>query len=84
VNRRDRFVKYVFEGGFLGLDNLGVFDRSAPLAGGGHLEQADGPRGIAFSCQNMLEIFAELAAVDPSYDDIAEKFVDHFLWIPPP
>ena len=81
VNRKDRFGKNVFEGGFLGLDNIGVFDRSAPLPGGGHLEQADGTAWMAFYCQNMLEISAELAAFDSSYDDMAEKFVDHFLWI---
>jgi Mannosylglycerate hydrolase MGH1-like glycoside hydrolase domain len=81
VNRKDRFGKNVFEGGFLGLDNIGVFDRSATLPGGGHLEQADGTAWMALYCQNMLEICVELAGVDPSYDDIAAKFVDHFLWI---
>jgi hypothetical protein len=81
VNRKDRFGKNVFEGGFLGLDNIGVFDRSAPLPGGGHLEQADGTAWMAFYCQNMLEIAAELAGDDPSYDDMASKFIDHFLWI---
>jgi len=81
VNRKDRFGKNVFEGGFLGLDNIGVFDRSAPLPGGGYLEQADGTAWMAFYCQNMLEICVELAAFDPSYDDMAAKFADHFLWI---
>jgi hypothetical protein len=81
VNRKDRFGKNVFEGGFLGLDNIGVFDRSAPLPGGGHLEQADATSWMAFYCQSMFDISAELAVVDPSYDDMAEKFVDHFLWI---
>jgi hypothetical protein len=81
VNRKDRFGKNVFEGGFLGLDNIGVFDRSAPVPGGGYLEQADGTAWMALYCQNMLEICAELAGADPSYDDMAAKFVDHFLWI---
>jgi hypothetical protein len=81
VNRKDRFGKNLFEGGFLGLDNIGVFDRSAPLPGGGHLEQADGTAWMALFCQNMLEIGVELAADDPSYDEMAAKFVDHFLWI---
>jgi hypothetical protein len=81
VNRKDRFGKNVFEGGFLGLDNIGVFDRSAPLPGGGFLEQADGTAWMALYCQNMLEISMELAAFDPSYDDMAAKFIDHFLWI---
>jgi hypothetical protein len=81
VNRKDRFGKNVFEGGFLGLDNIGVFDRSAALPGGGYLDQADGTAWMAFYCQNMLEISIELAAVDPSCDDMAAKFVDHFLWI---
>ncbi len=81
VNRKDRFGKNVFAGGFLGLDNIGVFDRSAPIPGGGCLEQADGTAWMALYCQNMLEISIELAASDPSYDDMAAKFVDHFLWI---
>ena len=81
VNRKDRFGKNVFEGGFLGLDNIGVFDRSAPLPTGGYLEQADGTAWMALFCQNMLEIAIELAADDPAYEDMAVKFVDHFLWI---
>jgi hypothetical protein len=81
VNRKDRFGKNLFEGGFLGLDNIGVFDRSAPLPGGGHLEQADGTAWMALFCQNMLEIGVELVAHDPSYEDMATKFADHFLWI---
>jgi hypothetical protein len=81
VNRKDRFDKNLFEGGFLGLDNIGVFDRSSALPGGGHLEQADGTAWMALFCQNMLEIGAELAATDPSYEDMAVKFADHFLWI---
>jgi hypothetical protein len=81
VNRKDRFGKNLFEGGFLGLDNIGVFDRSAPLPGGGYLEQADGSAWMALFCQNMLEIGVELAAHDPSYEDMAVKFADHFFWI---
>ncbi len=81
VNRKDRFGKNVFEGGFLGLDNIGIFDRSAPLPTGGHLEQADGTAWMALFCQNMVEIGGELAAHDPAYEDLAAKFADHFLWI---
>jgi hypothetical protein len=81
VNRKDRLGKSVFEGGFLGLDNIGVFDRSAELPTGGHLEQADGTAWMAMFCQNMLEIAIELAAHDPSYDDLVFKFAEHFLWI---
>ena len=71
----------VFEGGFLGLDNIGVFDRSAPLPTGGYLEQADGTAWMALFSQNMLEIAAELALKDKSFADMALKFVEHFLWI---
>ena len=81
VNRKDRFGKNVFEGGFLGLDNIGVFDRSAPLPTGGHLEQADGTAWMALYCQNMLEIAVELAARDPTYEEMATKFGEQFLWI---
>ena len=81
VNRKDRFGKNVFEGGFLGLDNIGVFDRSAPLPTGGHLEQADGTAWMAMFCQNMLEIAVEFAAHDPRYEDMAVKFAEHFFWI---
>jgi Glycosyl hydrolase family 63 C-terminal domain len=81
VNRKDRFGKNLFEGGFLGLDNIGVFDRSAPLPTGGHLEQADGTAWMALFCQNMLEISVELAAEDSFFEDMAIKFADHFLWI---
>jgi hypothetical protein len=81
VNRKDRFGKNVFEGGFLGLDNIGVFDRSAPLPTGGTLEQADGTAWMALFCQNMLELAVEIAADDPAYEGLATKFVDHFLWI---
>ena len=81
VNRKDRFGKNVFEGGFLGLDNIGVFDRSAPLPTGGHLEQADGTAWMAFFSQNMLELATELAAHDPTYEDMVVKFADHFYYI---
>ena len=81
VNRKDRFGKNVFEGGFLGLDNIGVFDRSSNLPGGGHLEQADGTAWMALFCQNMTEIAVELATNDPAYEEFAFKFVEHFLWI---
>jgi hypothetical protein len=81
VNRKDRFGKNVFEGGFLGLDNIGVFDRSAPLPTGGYLEQADGTAWMAFFTQNMLEIAIELAAVDPTYEDMVPKFTEHFVYI---
>ncbi len=81
VNRKDRFGKNVFEGGFLGLDNIGVFDRSAPLPTGGYLEQADGTAWMALFSQNMLELAIEIAAHDPTYEDLAAKFLDHVLWI---
>jgi len=81
VNRKDRFGKNLFAGGFLGLDNIGVFDRSAPLPGGGYLEQADGTAWMALFCQNMLEIAAELTGFDSGYDGMAAKFADHFCWI---
>src|SRR5262249_18933887 len=81
VNRKDRFGKNVFEGGFLGLDNIGVFDRSAPLPTGGYLEQADGTAWMALFTQNMLEIAAEVADHDPTYEDMAQKFVEHFAFI---
>jgi hypothetical protein len=81
VNRKDRFGKNVFEGGFLGLDNISVFDRSAPLPTGGNLEQADGTAWMALFCQNMCELAVELAGYDPLYADIAFTFADHFLWI---
>ncbi len=81
VNRKDRSGKNVFEGGFLGLDNIGVFDRSAPLPTGGYLEQADGTAWMALFCQNMTEIAVELALSKPAYADICLKFVQHSLWI---
>jgi len=81
VNRKDRFGKNVFEGGFLGLDNIGVFDRSAPLPTGGHLEQADGTAWMAVFTHSMLELAFELAARDPTYEDMAFKFAEHFTYI---
>ncbi|HTU02767.1 MAG TPA: hypothetical protein VMG58_13155 [Candidatus Sulfotelmatobacter sp.] len=81
VNRKDRAGNNAFEGGFLGLDNIGVFDRSAPLPTGGYLEQADGTAWMALFCQNMLEIAVELALERPAYADMCLKFVEHFLWI---
>jgi hypothetical protein len=81
VNRKDRAGNNAFEGGFLGLDNIGVFDRSAPLPTGGYLEQADGTAWMALFCQNMIEISAELTMHKPVYTDMTIKFVEHFLWI---
>jgi hypothetical protein len=81
VNRKDRSGRNVFEGGFLGLDNVGVFDRSSPLPTGGYLEQADGTAWMAFYSQCMLQIALELAVDDPVYEDLAAKFYEHFLWI---
>jgi hypothetical protein len=81
VNRKDPSGKNVFAGGFLGLDNIGVFDRSAPLPTGGYLDQADGTAWMAFYCQNMLEIALILTEYDSMYEDIAFRFLEHFLWI---
>jgi hypothetical protein len=81
VNRKDRFGKNLFEGGFLGLDNIGIFDRSAPLPTGGYLEQADGTAWMALFSQNMMELAVELAAHDPIYKDMVTKFDEHFLYI---
>jgi hypothetical protein len=81
VNRKDRFGKNLFEGGFLGLDNIGVFDRSAPLPTGGSLEQADGTAWVSMFSQNMFEISMELAAHDKFYEDMTLKFAEHFIWI---
>jgi hypothetical protein len=81
VNRKDRSGNNAFEGGFLGLDNIGVFDRSAPLPTGGYLEQADGTAWMALFCQNMMEIAAELTMHRPAYADMCIKFTEHFLWI---
>jgi len=81
VNRKDPAGRNVFAGGFLGLDNIGVFDRSAELPTGGSLEQADGTAWMAFYCQCMLEIALILCDYDPMYEEIAFKFVQHFMWI---
>lgn len=81
VNRKDPSGHNVFAGGFLGLDNIGVFDRSAQLPTGGSLEQADGTAWMAFYCQCMLEIALILTEYDPVYEEIAFKFVQHFMWI---
>jgi len=81
VNRKDRSGRNIFEGGFLGLDNIGVFDRSAPLPTGGHLGQADGTAWMGFFCLTMLAIAFELARDNPAYEDLASKFFEHFLYI---
>ncbi len=81
VNRKDVRGKHLFKGGFLGLDNIGVFDRSQPLPTGGHLEQADGTAWMAFYCTTMLAMALEIAHEDPSYEDIASKFFEHFVAI---
>jgi hypothetical protein len=81
VNRKDPQGRNLFAGGFLGLDNIGVFDRSQPLSGGHQLEQADGTAWMAFYCATMLSMALELAADDPSYEDIASKFFEHFVAI---
>jgi len=81
VNRKDVTGRHLFSGGFLGLDNIGVFDRSKPLPDGGHLEQADGTAWMAFYCATMLSIALELAQEDPTYEDIASKFFEHFVHI---
>jgi len=81
VNRKDARGNNVFEGGFLGLDNIGIFDRSAPLPTGGSLEQADGTSWMGMFCLNMLTIALELAKEQPSYEDIACKFFEHFIYI---
>jgi len=81
VNRKDAEGMNVFEGGFLGLDNIGVFDRSRPLPTGGKLAQSDGTSWMAMYCLNMLAIALELAAEDDTYEDVASKFWEHFLYI---
>ncbi len=81
INRKDRSGKNAFEGGFLGLDNIGVFDRSSPLPTGGYLEQADGTAWMALFSLNMLEIAGELAMHDSTYTDMVLKFVHHFVSI---
>ena len=81
VNQKDAEGKNIFQGGFLGMDNIGLFDRSAPLPAGGNLEQADGTSWMAMFCINMLTIALELATDKPVYEDIASKFFEHFLRI---
>ncbi len=81
VNRKDSEGNNIFEGGFLGLDNIGVFDRSKPLPGGGHIEQADGTAWMAMYCLIMLKIALDLIPHDRAYEDIASKFFEHFLYI---
>src|SRR4029450_13778426 len=81
VNRKDPEGQNLFAGGFLGLDNIGVFDRSQPLPTGGHLEQADGTAWMAFYCATMLAMALELASEDPGYEDVASKFFEHFVAI---
>jgi len=81
VNRKDHHGHHLFSGGFLGLDNIGVFDRSQPLPTGGHLEQADGTAWMAFYCATMLAIALELARSDRAYEDVASKFFEHFMAI---
>jgi len=81
VNRKDPSGKNLFSGGFLGLDNIGVFDRSRPLPTGGHLEQADGTAWMAFYCGTMLSMALELARDDAAYEDMATKFFEHFVAI---
>jgi hypothetical protein len=81
VNRKDRYGKNVFEGGFLGLDNIGVFDRSAPLPTGGYLEQADGTAWMALFTQNMMELAVVIAEDDHTYNEMVFKFLEHFLYI---
>ncbi|HEU4624497.1 MAG TPA: hypothetical protein VFS52_07040 [Steroidobacteraceae bacterium] len=81
VNRKDANGRSVFEGGFIGVDNIGVFDRSAPLPAGGYLEEADGAGWMAFFSQNMLDMAIELALHDPDYEELAIKFYEHFVWL---
>ncbi len=81
VNRKDPDGRNVFEGGFLGLDNIGVFDRSKPLPTGGHIEQSDGTSWMGMYCLDMLAIAMELAREDPAYEDVASKFFEHFVYI---
>jgi hypothetical protein len=81
VNRKDLTGNNIFQGGFLGLDNIGVFDRSAELPTGGFLEQSDGTSWMAMYCLNLLEIAMELGRHNPSYEDVASKFFEHFMYI---
>ncbi|NDJ85998.1 MAG: glucosidase [Chloroflexi bacterium] len=81
VNRKDHDGNNIFQGGFLGLDNIGVFDRSSPLPTGGHIDQADGTAWMGMYCLNMLAIALELARTKPAYEDVATKFFEHFIYI---
>ena len=81
MNRKDPEGKNVFEGGFLGLDNIGVFDRSLPLGPGNFIEQSDGTSWMAMFCLDMLAMAMELAHEDPAYEDVASKFFEHFVYI---
>ena len=81
VNRKDAEGKNVFQGGFLGLDNIGVFDRSRPLPTGGHIEQSDATSWMGMYCLNMLTIALELARENRAYSDVASKFFEHFVYI---
>lgn len=81
VNRKDAEGKNIFQGGFLGLDNIGVFDRSAPLPTGGHIEQSDATSWMGMYCLNMLAIALELARDNRAYEDVASKFFEHFVYI---
>jgi hypothetical protein len=81
LNRKDRAGNNAFEGGFLGLDNIGVFDRSSPLPTGGYLEQADGTAWMVFFSQQMLRIAVELALHNPQYEEFVSKFFEHTMWI---
>jgi hypothetical protein len=81
VNRKDADGMNIFQGGFLGLDNIGVFDRSAPLPTGGYIEQSDGTSWMAMYTLNLLAIALELASEDPAYEDVASKFWEHFIYI---
>ena len=81
ANRKDPEGRNVFAGGFLGLDNIGIFDRSSPLPTGGNLDQADGTAWMAFYCQSMLEIALTLIEYDSMYEEVAYRFLEHFIWI---
>lgn len=81
VNRKDKQGKNVFEGGFLGLDNIGIFDRSSAIPGGGTLEQADGTSWMAMYCLNMLDMALEITEYDPAFEDVCTKFFEHFTYI---
>ncbi len=81
VNRKDADGRNIFQGGFLGLDNVGVFDRSKPLPTGGHIDQSDGTAWMAMFCLNLMRIALELSSANAVYEDIASKFFEHFLHI---